>query len=506
MFWLSVSAQNTFNYRLDFDRPVPTVFTSIEVTDSCYYVCGITNHLTWPYRVGSLFARLNLEGEIDYYNTLTDSLIYYGTWRNTLKPTADGNFIVTGSASKPPSNILIKYTPEGDTIFSRRYLSPYYPIDTIIFHIASTITLDRGYLLLNNISPFNHKINIYAVKTDSMGNVEWDKIYGAGTNWTENTNSVLCLENGGYIIGGSLSNHNFVNNNFIFRTYIFQVDSLGEVEWEYLSPEGELQNSAFGMLPTSDGGLVIASGKGVEYVSGPNSLLEWRHYVYKIDSDRNFEWGVDIRDSLPYAENIFTKLIAPSDGSGYVAVGLIYNVNYEETGWDLNGLIAKVSTEGDSLWIRRYNYVESPADYHIFYDVEETADGGFIMVGQATDHFTGGESPLQQAWIVKVDEYGCLVPGCQLIDNVSEPVIDLKLSLYPNPARDYLNVFYYDPAHRGEVNFCIVDVQGKLMQAFSSRFNDITHIIPLSGYPAGQYYLQAEIRGEVVSKAFVVGR
>src|SRR5690606_33003886 len=175
LFWICVSAQNTFNHRLDFDRPLPTVFTSIEVTDSCYYLCGITGHLTWPYRVGSLFAKLSLDGEIENYNTLTDSLVSYPTWRNTLKPTADGNFIVTGSASKPPSAHLIKYTPGGDTIFTKRYLSPYYPVDTLIFHQTSAITLDGGYLLLSNINPFNYKTDIYAVKTDSEGNVEWDE-------------------------------------------------------------------------------------------------------------------------------------------------------------------------------------------------------------------------------------------------------------------------------------------------------------------------------------------
>src|SRR5690606_18884001 len=309
-FWLSISAQNTFNYRLDFDRPVPTVFTSIEVTDSCYYLCGITNHLTWPYRVGSLFAKLSLDGEIEYYNTLTDSLVSYPTWRNTLRPTADGNFTVAGTASQPSSANLIKYNQYGDTLFTQRYLSPYYPVKPFIALITSEKTPDGGHLLLSNISPIDYKTDMYAIKTDSLGNIEWDAIYGTGTNWSEGVHSVLCLEDGGYIIGGKLSNNNYVKSNFIFRTYILQVDSLGEVEWEYLSPAGELQNSAFGMLPTPDGGLVIASGKGVEFGSGTNTILKWKHYLYKIDADRNFEWGVDIRDSLPYSENIFTKLSA----------------------------------------------------------------------------------------------------------------------------------------------------------------------------------------------------
>ena len=505
LFLLSnILGQNTFNYRLDFDRPVPSVLTSIEVTDSCYYACGITNDSIWPFRIGSLFSKISLEGEVLWHKTVTDSITTYENWRNTLTPTNDGNFIVTGLSYDTISitALMMKYTSNGDTIFTRRYRSPYYPTKPFISLITSLKTPDEGHLLLSNVSNPAGTADIYLIKTDSLGDIEWDEIYG-GQIWSEGVNSVFYNGEGKYIIGAWQTNVNFVNNNYKARTYLFQIDSLGTIEWEYLSTEDELQNSARDILPTADGGYVIASGKGIEFISGPNSMLLWHPYIYKIDANRNFVWGVNIRDSFPSPDNYFSKMIAPSDESGIIAVGTIFEYT-GGGGYNVNGIISKISNDGDSLWTRYYNHVDSPADTHAFYDVEETADGGFIMVGQATDHFAGGEQPLQRSWLVKLDQYGCLVPGCQIIDGVDEFQVDIKLDLYPNPTSDYLNVFYYDPYHSGAIHFRIVDVHGRVMKVFSSLDNNITHIVSLSNFIAGQYFLTVEYQGKTTTKSFVV--
>ncbi len=503
LFWIGISAQNTFNLRYHFGYPA-SVLTSIEVTDSCYYATGVFADSVFPYKKSNIFAKFDLYGNLIHSKILANPDKTYETWANTLQLTDDGNFINGGySVDSTMKMIFIKYNSEGDTLFTREYFNPFYPLSSfIVFEGMVTDPADSSHIITCSIEhPLYQTYCIYLLKIKENGDVVWDKVLYHDIDLRNTPSTIEILPNSKYIIGGKI--HKSSNNNFIFRTYIFQVDSLGEMEWEYLSPAGELQNSAFGMLPTPDGGLVIASGKGVEFITGPNSMLLFNHYVYKLDADRNFEWGVDIRDSFPSPNNVIYKLIASPDGSGYVCAGQIFEYT-GGGGYNENGVIAKVSTEGDSLWTRYYNYVDSPADTHAFYDLEATADGGYVMVGQATDHFTGGESPLQQAWIVKVDEYGCLVPDCHL-SSVDDIKINIKLDLYPNPARDYLNVFYYDPAHSGEVHFRIVDVQGRVMQSFSSRVNDITHIISLSGYAAGQYFLQAEVRGEVVSKAFVVG-
>ena len=508
LYSIALSAQNTFNLRYHFGYPA-SILTSIEDTDSCYYAMGVFADSIFPYRASNLFVKFGLDGTILSTKILTNTNKTYETWKNTFKPTLDGNFINAGySVDSTMKLILIKYNSEGDTLFTREYFNPFHPIESFTtFQGLEIDPIDSSYLIVSVIiDPFAQANYTYLFKTNANGDMIWDKIIYHSSGLNNSPRTLKMLPDREFLIGAEIDNTNIVANNYIYRTYLVKTDSLGDILWQYLSPGNELQVAAYDILPTTDGGFVLASGKAFEHVNGNSSVLLWDQYVYKIDSDHNLVWGLSLRDSIETASDNLTKLIEASDGSGYIVVGSIHNVNYEENGWDINGLVAKISPEGDSLWIRKYNYVESPADYHIFYDVEETADGGFIMVGQAQDYYLEGESPLQRAWLVKLDQYGCLVPGCHLIDAVEEPSFTLKLDIYPNPVSDYLNVFYYDPNHRGKVNFSIVDIQGSILKQFNSTVNNITHILAVNDLPAGSYFLTMQSERGMVSKPFIIGK
>ena len=307
------------------------------------------------------------------------------------------------------------------------------------------------------------------------------------------------------LIGGRYTNTNFVGNNFIARTQLIEIDSGGTAQWEYLSPEGELWNYAYDVLLTDDGGYLIATGRGIEIPSSPfSSSLRWHPYVFKLDSERNFEWGVSLRDSFPDS-NELSKLIEVNDGSGYISVGTIYEPNHIENGFDLHGTISKISKEGDSLWTRYHRIVESPIENHIFYDVEETPDGGFIMVGQATDMLTAAEPPNQRAWLVKVDQHGCLVPGCHLISSTEEQISEapFQLKRYPNPVTDYLNVYFHHPKLKEKAYFDLVDASGKSVLQFASEHGDITHMVSVGDLASGIYWLRCRVGEDVVTSRVI---
>jgi hypothetical protein len=215
------------------------------------------------------------------------------------------------------------------------------------------------------------------------------------------------------------------------------------------------------------------------------------------------------RDTFP-ALNKFTKVIAVSDNSGYVVVGTVHTPDFSKNGWDHFGSVTKISKEGDSLWTRYYQHVESVADDHIFYDVEESPDGGFVMVGQATDfHQAVAEPPLQRAWIVKTDEHGCVVPGCHLVSSTIDLQKDpFQLKLYPNPVSassgGYLNVYFYHPDLQGEAIFQLTDASGKVCLSFKSSLGDVTHMVPMSNLASGLYWLTCRVGDAVLTEAVVV--
>ena len=288
------------------------------------------------------------------------------------------------------------------------------------------------------------------------------------------------------------------DQNFISRDHLFAIDSAGQVLWQYQSPGSELRRGATALAPDGDGGLVVASGRGEEFYINPSrNGMRWHSgLLYKLDAQRQVKWEVEFDEPFPdISFNRLNKLIRVSDGSGYVAAGHLAMEYPDTSAKDINGWIVKVSEQGDSLWSRYLRFFTQSPDWtlmHFLYDIKETADGGFVMVGQAEDFEAGWQG--QQGWIIKVDQHGCLVPGCHLISGAAESAAaGPRLLLFPNPADDLLNVFLNDPGlpQRSGAAFRILDMQGRRLAAYSAgRLEEATHIIPVQGLPGGMYVLQ----------------
>ncbi|MBK7232651.1 MAG: T9SS type A sorting domain-containing protein [Saprospiraceae bacterium] len=95
-------------------------------------------------------------------------------------------------------------------------------------------------------------------------------------------------------------------------------------------------------------------------------------------------------------------------------------------------------------------------------------------------------------WIVKVDQYGCLVPGCESSVSTENPnSIDLNLSLYPNPAVHTISLL--DNINKSkDLQLMLYDVSGRelMCNIFKSQQGK-QHIFNLSpDLPNGLYLLQ----------------
>lgn len=160
-------------------------------------------------------------------------------------------------------------------------------------------------------------------------------------------------------------------------------------------------------------------------------------------------------------------------------------------------IFVKFNENGDLIWKRIYNTafgVESTK----LYDFDLTEDHGFIMAGLGA---IGTDVGLNwRSILIKVDSFGCLVPGCQLTNN-SDPKIKLiGLKIFPNPASDYLALYN---ATINKVLIHIFDLNGKEFSEFICLSNETT-IVDISKYSVGSYILQAFVDGKIIwSEIFV---
>ena len=444
------------NERYHFDYP-STIFTSLISTDSAYYVNGLVADTTYFNQSASVFAKMDFNGNPHWLRVLNSPNETYETWDGDLIDLQGEGFMINGYGFDTNMYaLIIRYNTYGEFLWGKKIRNGFNEENFI--RATSLIQIDSSFLLsLREVnSNGNGNNDIGFLKIDSEGETIWRKSYGSIT-LREYPYSSAYLHENAYLIGGYQTNNNVTNQYYLSRAIIFEVDSLGNKRWEWKSPEDELWDGANAMVPSGDGGVVVASGKGIEeYVNPAMNILLWKNMtIFKLNENHQLAWQTNFYPSnLRGFNNKLNQIIKVSDGSGYIATGQYVQVHYDVVdsigvpAGDIYGFIAKVNAEGDSLWTRRLNYVtEIGEGRQYLYDIEETSDGGFVLCGQVLDEQLNIH--YQQAWLIKVDEYGCIVPGCQIVSGLKEAEKKkVKMLLYPNPAQDNLNVFLSDQLAR----------------------------------------------------------
>jgi hypothetical protein len=111
----------------------------------------------------------------------------------------------------------------------------------------------------------------------------------------------------------------------------------------------------------------------------------------------------------------------------------------------------------------------------------QTPDGGFVLAGENRDF---SRSDVQRSILLKVDSFGCLIPGCQLKDNINEVAVK-KCELYPNPAISSFIITL--PNSHEEWTYQIIDNTGKTFE--NGTLNQEQNQIATQSLPKGIYQI-----------------
>jgi hypothetical protein len=198
------------------------------------------------------------------------------------------------------------------------------------------------------------------------------------------------------------------------------------------------------------------------------------------------------------SRNGFTSAI--KDGNGdIVCVGIAIN----EFGFNAGHAAKFDSQTGETIWYHTYNH--APADEAIaneeLWDIVQAPDSGYVMAGWLSQTFLQGFNS-QDVWMLRVDNDGCLEPGCLLV-GIDEQVIGLQevMSVYPNPVRSdgLINIHFEQkagiemPYTNESSSLVLLDMQGKEVyreqlkpQGSQASF---THVIQTHGLATGYYTL-----------------
>jgi hypothetical protein len=304
------------------------------------------------------------------------------------------------------------------------------------------------------------------IKTDSVGNKLWHKTYKKDDTYHiasggEQTNDL------GYIITGVYSDAFVKQNLFIVKT-----DSSGNVEWTKTYEE-DVNTGHNRICKTSNGNYISSAWTKFNGIGG--TILR------KLNGDGDTIWEKQVERG--YNLGFFSKPIILGN-EDIVFAGFIEDSPDNYSGW-----LVKTDSLGNIIWERQYTIGNST--YSLFNDLKTTEDGGFIMCGYAMN-------PSQDAWVVKVDSNGCLVPGC------NNDVVEILLSEgeylqqnYPNPANCNTSIPVSVPQGKNATLF-VSNLTGQYMEIISVLSNTNEIELDVSDYPAGMYLYSIEIDGKVM--------
>jgi hypothetical protein len=305
------------------------------------------------------------------------------------------------------------------------------------------------------------------IRTDTAGNVLWDQHYGGPED--QQCYSGQRTLDGGFIMAG----FKYFNNTRM-NMYVVKVDSAGNQQWDMAYGSPWIDNVGF-IRQLPDSGYILAGAQRLSETG-----LRYPAF-YRLDPNGGVIWSRVYDDLVTGPFYTVPHFIA---GQGYVAAGS------RKVGALSIGRLTKVDLAGDVLWDRTYQ-TNTQID-HYFYDLERTLDGGYIMAGTAFDSLLVS----QDAWLVKVDSFGCLVPGCQIFDGLQEQFTDLTnaLTIYPNPvtAGPMVQVGIDLPAGfntTGALSLGLVSSEGRLVHEQLLPTNATRAELPTTGLAPGLYFV-----------------
>ena len=354
---------------------------------------------------------------------------------------------VTGNSGN--NNIqLFKIDKNGGYVWSKLYA------DSAIFWGESLKrTPDHGYLITGYTNKTDTAgYDVMLIKTDSVGNKEWEHYYG-GTDW-DFGNDVTIASDSNYLVCGSTYSYGAGNTDM----YLLKINTQGDTLWT--KTFGGAYEDVATSIDVCKNGDILMAGYTKSYGAGNYDALLVRYdsagnYLwYKAYGDTAIDKIYSVREN--YNKDIVLGGYTSSFGAGGDDFYLIYADSlgaqkwYQAVGGPDNERAYTMDLTADSGYV--LSGTTSGAGYQDVYfykmlangqwnystshgsvqqdnanAIKQTLDGGYIIVGSSS----GFGGCLSNVFVIKTGVDGLSVPYNSIFEFTSSKTNTLKI--YPNP-------------------------------------------------------------------------
>lgn len=164
------------------------------------------------------------------------------------------SFLLSGVMDTTSINkVLMKGTPNGDVVWTKGFGRD--DMNTpLLLGDAPVDVSSRGFFLAGDVYSPGFRNDIFLTETDSAGNQIWGKVYSENTTGFYTTKVKMTQDSGAIMVGSALT---IPNSNIS----VVKTDSIGNIEWSRVYGEANLVEIGTAITPTPDGGYLIGGRK-----------------------------------------------------------------------------------------------------------------------------------------------------------------------------------------------------------------------------------------------------
>ena len=314
---------------------------------------------------------------------------------------------------------------------------------------------------------------IIGVSSHSLGqapDVLWTETFGGSDN--EVGYSVQQTTDGGYIIAGSTESFGAGNAD----VWLVKTDASGDTLWTKTFGGSEL-DIGYSVQQTLEGGYIIA---GVSFSFGADVWL------IKTDASGDTLWTKTFGGS----DRDRSYSVQQTTDGGCIITG--YTRSFGAGNEDV--WLVKTDASGDTLWTKTIGGIDTDRGY----SVQQTTDGGYIIVGH-TSSFGAGASDV---WLIKT------TPDVSEVESNTN-LIPSDFSLYqnyPNPFNPSTTISWQVPVGSWQT-FKIYDVLGNEVATLVDEYKPAgSYEVEwnASGLPSGIYFYQLKTENFIETKKMIL--
>jgi hypothetical protein len=378
-----------------------------------------------------------------------------------------GNIICTGWSSNDTIEaqcLVIKFSPEGNFLWKQEYR-----IRDIDSFCDAAIDISDNIIITGLSYSYSGSGDLigFLRKYDSNGSVAWTKFY----DWSDELYGITVSEHSQFFVTGRDS---------LWRMLTVCFDTLGDTIWTRRNSWGGRDCVGLGIALDSFGNIIVA-GHLRDFLH-----FDWGIIKYTQTGDTTWTRTVDFTPN-DLATNVATDIF----GNIYVCgtIGLVDTIG--------DYLLVKYNPSGETIWTTRYDNGYDDVALGVVVDNY----GNPIVTGYSSNGTNDDIVTIKYRGTSGIEEHFLQDTKCFMPE------------IYPNPFRQMTKI-RYALTKTGNVSLKIYDITGKLVRnLFDSIQKASIHTINWDGkdnqgkrLPSGLYFLCLRVNGTTETKRIVVSR